>query len=44
MEEMIALADRALVMRDGAITGELTASQLTEEAIMRLATISENAA
>lgn len=44
LEEMIALADRALVMRDGVITGELTAAQITEEAIMRLATISEDAA
>lgn len=38
MEEVLSLSDRVLVMHDGAITGELPKSELTEEAIMRLAT------
>jgi ribose transport system ATP-binding protein len=38
MEEIISLSDRALVMHDGRITGELDRAQLTEEAVMRLAT------
>jgi ribose transport system ATP-binding protein len=38
MEEIIALSDRALVMHEGRITGELGRTELTEEAVMRLAT------
>src|SRR5262249_32345175 len=38
MEEVIGLSDRVLVMHEGRITGELSRSELTEEAIMRLAT------
>jgi ribose transport system ATP-binding protein len=38
MEEIIALSDRALVMHEGRITGELQRAELTEEAVMRLAT------
>lgn len=38
MEEIIGMSDRVLVMHEGRITGELTASQLSEEAIMNLAT------
>lgn len=37
MEEILGLADRALVMHEGRITGELTRKELTEERIMRLA-------
>jgi ribose transport system ATP-binding protein len=37
MEEVLGMADRALVMHEGRITGELTRSQLSEEAIMGLA-------
>lgn len=37
MEEVLGMADRALVMHEGRITGELTRSQLSEEAIMELA-------
>jgi ribose transport system ATP-binding protein len=38
MEEIIALADRALVMHEGRITGEVRRADLSEEAVMRLAT------
>lgn len=37
MEEVLGMADRALVMHEGRITGELTRSQLSEEAIMEFA-------
>jgi ribose transport system ATP-binding protein len=37
MEEILALADRVLVMHEGRITGELAGDGLSEEAIMRLA-------
>jgi len=38
MEEVLGMADRALIMHEGAIAGELNRSQLSEEAIMQLAT------
>jgi ribose transport system ATP-binding protein len=38
MEELLGLADRILVMHDGAITGELAHSEATEETVMHLAT------
>jgi ribose transport system ATP-binding protein len=38
LEEVIALSDRALVMHEGRIAGELGRAELTEEAVMRLAT------
>ena len=41
MEEILSLSDRVLVMHEGDITGELAKSELTEEAIMRLATNAE---
>ncbi|EKK03414.1 sugar ABC transporter ATP-binding protein [Rhodopirellula baltica SH28] len=37
MEEVFAIADRVIVISDGCVAGELTRSELTEEAIMRLA-------
>lgn len=37
MEEVLGLADRALVMHEGGIAGELSRENLTEESIMRLA-------
>ena len=37
MEEIIGVSDRALVMHEGQITGELEREDLTEEAVMRLA-------
>jgi ABC-type sugar transport system ATPase subunit len=43
MIEVIGMADRILVMREGRITGELPGREATEEAIMHLAT-SERAA
>jgi ribose transport system ATP-binding protein len=44
MEEVLGMADRALVMHEGTITGELSREQLTEEAIMQLATGNKAAA
>jgi len=38
MEEVIGMSDRALVMHEGRITGELLREELTEEGVMRLAT------
>ena len=38
MEEILGMSDRALVMHEGRITGELSREQLSEEAIMQLAT------
>ena len=38
MEEVLGMADRAIVMHEGRITGELTREKLGEEAIMQLAT------
>ncbi len=37
MEEIIGISDRVLVMHEGKITGELSQSQITEEAVMSLA-------
>ena len=38
MPEIIGMSDRALVMHEGRITGELKRAELDEEAVMRLAT------
>lgn len=38
LEEVIGMSDRALVMHEGALAGELPRESLAEEAIMRLAT------
>ncbi|REJ64583.1 MAG: sugar ABC transporter ATP-binding protein [Planctomycetota bacterium] len=38
MEEVLGMSDRTIVMHEGAITGELKREQLSEEAIMQLAT------
>jgi ribose transport system ATP-binding protein len=38
MEEILRMSDRALVMHQGRITGELQRTELSEEAVMRLAT------
>ena len=38
MEEILRMSDRALVMHQGRITGELRREQLSEEAVMQLAT------
>jgi ribose transport system ATP-binding protein len=38
MEEILGMSDRTLVMHEGTITGELERNDLTEEAVMRLAT------
>jgi ribose transport system ATP-binding protein len=38
MEEVLRMSDRALVMHQGCITGELQRSELSEEAVMKLAT------
>jgi len=44
MEEILGMADRALVMHEGRISGELSRSELTEENIMHLATGGEKTA
>lgn len=41
LEEVIGMSDRAIVMHEGRITGELSRQELTEEAIMQLATTHE---
>ncbi|MBA2117724.1 sugar ABC transporter ATP-binding protein [Bremerella alba] len=38
MEEILGMADRVLVMHEGAMSGELSRDQLSEEAVMHLAT------
>jgi ribose transport system ATP-binding protein len=38
MEEILRMSDRALVMHEGRITGELKRDELSEEAVMQLAT------
>jgi ribose transport system ATP-binding protein len=38
MEEVLAMSDRVLVMHEGGIAGELKREDLSEEAVMRLAT------
>ena len=38
MEEILGMSDRVLVMHEGRINGELGRHQLSEEAIMHLAT------
>ena len=44
LEEVMGMSDRTLVMHEGRITGELTRDQLSEEAIMQLATGNTQAA
>jgi ribose transport system ATP-binding protein len=38
LEEILGMSDRVLVMHEGRLTGQLSRSQLSEEAVMRLAT------
>jgi ribose transport system ATP-binding protein len=38
MEEVLGMSDRALVMHEGQLTGELHRDELSEESIMQLAT------
>ena len=38
MEEIIGMSDRIYVMHEGAVSGELSRQELSEEAIMQLAT------
>ncbi len=44
MSEILGMSDRALVMHQGRITGELGRERLTKEAVMRLATGTKEAA
>jgi ribose transport system ATP-binding protein len=44
MEEVLGMADRAYVMHEGRISGELSRQELSEESIMNLATGGEKAA
>jgi ribose transport system ATP-binding protein len=41
MTEILGMSDRVLVMHEGCITGELSRTELSEEAVMRLATGAE---
>ena len=41
MEEVLGMSDRVLVMHEGRITGELARTELSEEAVMHLATGAE---
>ena len=43
MEEILSMSDRTIVMHEGQITGELSRQELSEEAIMQLATGSRHA-
>ena len=38
LEEILRISDRVLVMHEGTLTGELQREELSEEAIMKLAT------
>ncbi len=38
LEELLGVSDRAVVLHEGRLAGELSRSELTEEAVMRLAT------
>jgi len=38
MEEVLRLPDRALVLHEGRLSGELARAELSEEAVMHLAT------
>jgi ABC-type sugar transport system ATPase subunit len=44
LPEILGLADRILVMREGRLQGEITAAQATEENVMHLATHEEGEA
>jgi len=44
MEEIMGMSDRAIVMHEGRITGEIQRADLSEESIMQLATGNANAA
>jgi len=43
MEEILGMSDRAIVMHEGRITGELSRDELSEEAVMQLATGNKSA-
>jgi ribose transport system ATP-binding protein len=42
LEEILGMSDRVLVMHEGNLAGELSRSEMSEEAIMRLATGANN--
>ncbi len=44
MEEILGMSDRALVMHEGRLTGELARHELSEDAVMQLATGGQHAA
>ena len=44
MEEVLGMADRAYVMHEGRLSGELSKEELSEESIMNLATGADKAA
>jgi ribose transport system ATP-binding protein len=44
LEEILGLSDRVLVLHEGRLSGELHRNELSEEAVMRLATAAQNEA
>lgn len=44
LPEIVGMCDRVVVMREGVITGELTGEDISEESIMRLATMQRKSA
>ena len=44
LEEILGMADRAYVMHEGRIAGELSRDELSEESVMNLATGASKAA
>jgi ribose transport system ATP-binding protein len=44
MEEILGMSDRVLVMHEGCLAGELARGELSEEAVMHLATGNEREA
>jgi len=38
LEEILGMSDRVLVLCEGALTGELNRTQMSEQAVMQLAT------
>lgn len=39
LPEVLGICDRVVVMAEGRVTGELSADEMTEEAVMRLASV-----
>jgi ribose transport system ATP-binding protein len=44
LEEILGMSDRVLVLHEGRLSGELPRNELSEEAVMRLATAAQSEA